>query len=226
MISVIVVLWAPIPGIDASVTAKDLLDYRQSILIAIITAFSAWVGAGAAYFFGRENLREATQKMLEMREQPPIERLRQTSISEIPLRQIDWAVKIDDKLKIAYDKLREEPELWFIPIVKEDGTLHTVLEDEAIFLYVIDKKETVGTLEDVLDGTMDDVLKYLKEQKKLQKHTEDIYVEVKLGNKAGYAHDLMRVKGVKLSIVTNQKGEPTHFLTTDDLRRLLMKESA
>lgn len=210
-------LWAPIPGIDSSVTTKDLLGYRQNIMVAIITAFGAWVGAGAAYFFGRENLREATQKMLDMRGLSPVERLRKTLLSEIPLRQVHWLVNINTKVENVYNKLRDEPDRWFITITKEDGTLLTVLENEAIYLYVLDKKDMIGTL--------DDVLKYLMENEKLQKHTEDIYVEVKFDNNACYAQDLMQYKNVKLGIVTNEKGEPTHYVTTDDLRRLLMRES-
>jgi hypothetical protein len=199
------------------VTTKDLLGYRQNIMVAIITAFGAWVGAGAAYFFGRENLREATQKMLDMRGLSPVERLRKTLLSEIPLRQVHWLVNINTKVENVYNKLRDEPDRWFIPITKEDGTLLTVLENEAIYLYVLDKKDMIGTL--------DDVLKYLMENEKLQKHTEDIYVEVKFDNNACYAQDLMQYKNVKLGIVTNEKGEPTHYVTTDDLRRLLMRES-
>jgi hypothetical protein len=199
------------------VTTKDLLGYRQNIMVAIITAFGAWVGAGAAYFFGRENLREATQKMLDMRGLSPVERLRKTLLSEIPLRQVHWLVNINTKVENVYNKLRDEPDRWFITITKEDGTLLTVLENEAIYLYVLDKKDMIGTL--------DDVLKYLMENEKLQKHTEDIYVEVKFDNNACYAQDLMQYKNVKLGIVTNEKGEPTHYVTTDDLRRLLMRES-
>ena len=155
--------------------------------------------------------------MLDMRGLSPVERLRKTLLSEIPLRQVHWLENINTKVENVYNKLRDEPDRWFIPITKEDGTLLTVLENEAIYLYVLDKKDMIGTL--------DDVLKYLMENEKLQKHTEDIYVEVKFDNNACYAQDLMQYKNVKLGIVTNEKGEPTHYVTTDDLRRLLMRES-
>jgi hypothetical protein len=38
---------------------KSSYDYRKDVLSIILTAFGAWVGAGAAYFFGRESLRDA-----------------------------------------------------------------------------------------------------------------------------------------------------------------------
>jgi len=222
MISVIVVLWAPIPGTDASVTAKDLLDYRQSILVAIITVFSAWVGAGAAYFFGRENFRDATEKMLQMRETPR-ERLRKTTVKEIPPRAIDWQEGIGKDVKSVYDRLKKDTERWFIPIINEDKTLNTVLLEEAVYRYIVDKKYDV-TKEDK-SQTIGCILKYLDETEELKERTKDIHVVLNLNNNLGYANDLMSDKGVKLGIVTDEKGKPTHYITTDDLRRALMRES-
>jgi len=215
---VFVVLWVPVTGEDSSVTASDLLDFRQSVLATIITAFGAWVGAGAAYYFGRENLREATQKMLEMREQSPIERLRQTLLREIQPRQVDWWVKIDEEVKEVMKKLKKEPERWFIPIINDDETLRNVLKDEAVFRYVIEK-------DNKMEGTMKDVLEFLEGQTELQRRTKDNYIEMKLNKNAGFANDLMQDKDVKLGIITNEKGKPTHYITTDDLRKTLMRES-
>jgi hypothetical protein len=217
-------MFAPAPGTDTSMTAKDLLDYRQSILATIVTAFGAWVGAGAAYFFGRENLREATQTILQMREPSPSERLRQTPIREIPPRPVDWLVKIGRPVGEVMDRLKKEPGRWFIPIIHEDETLVTVLEEEAVFRYVMDIYEQGKDI--TANKTMTDVLNYLEGQKELQKRTKDIFVEVKLNKSAGFADDLMKDKGVKLGIITNENGKPTHFITTDDLRRVLMRESA
>lgn len=55
-------------GRQFNYSKRDLLNYRQSILATIIMAFGAWIGAGVSFFFGRENLREATPKMLQMHE--------------------------------------------------------------------------------------------------------------------------------------------------------------
>ena len=76
---VVGVLWIPVdpPDCDTTTTFMDVLNYRKSILAVIVTAFGAWVGAGAAYFFGRENLREASASLLAMREPSAKDRLRQ-----------------------------------------------------------------------------------------------------------------------------------------------------
>jgi hypothetical protein len=67
LLLVLLILWAPIPNVSSDAEATMALDYRKNILTVIITAFGAWVGAGAAYYFGRENLREASQSLLPMR---------------------------------------------------------------------------------------------------------------------------------------------------------------
>jgi glycopeptide antibiotics resistance protein len=62
----------------------DIFIWRKDVLAIIITAFGAWVGAGAAYFFGRENLRVAADSLLAMRGLSGKELLRRTSIKQIP----------------------------------------------------------------------------------------------------------------------------------------------
>src|SRR5437016_4482567 len=42
-----------------------LIQTRKDILSILLTAFGAWIGAGAAYFFGRESLREAASSLLK-----------------------------------------------------------------------------------------------------------------------------------------------------------------
>jgi len=113
-----IVLCAPIPGVSTSVDASVVLDYRKSILVVLITAFGAWMGAGAAYCFGRENLREASQSLLAMREPSGEERLRRTLVREVAPRAIDWVVKIDDTV---FGKLESESLRWFIPLI--DSTI-------------------------------------------------------------------------------------------------------
>lgn len=62
MVLIPLVLWIPIPreAGDAT-TLKDILDFRATILTTLVTAFSAWIGAGAAYYFSAEQ----TKKIIE-----------------------------------------------------------------------------------------------------------------------------------------------------------------
>jgi hypothetical protein len=222
-ILVIVVLWAPVPQTGASdATAKDMLDYRKSILAVIITAFGAWVGAGAAYYFGRENLREAASSLLAMREPSPKERLRRTPIREIPPTSLDWIVKNSDELKPVLDKLKAEPERWFTPIVKDAGTIDTVIHEEAIWRFV-DKETEAGTAyADILEKKMSDVIKYIKDTPGL-KRVEGIYVAVTFDKSVGDAYELMQNKDVYLAIIMDERGKPTHFITAGDVRKVSLQ---
>lgn len=73
VILVIIVLYVPLSG-------NDTLEFRRTSLTLIVTAFSAWIGAGAAYFFGKENLRVATESLTSVIT-PPKERLAQTPVT-------------------------------------------------------------------------------------------------------------------------------------------------
>ncbi len=65
----ILVIWitsSPFPdGPGMNTTAALVLDYRKNLLAVLVTTFGAWVGAGAAFYFGRENLKDATKSLLE-----------------------------------------------------------------------------------------------------------------------------------------------------------------
>jgi len=223
---VIAVLFMPltIPAGDTNTRLMDLLDFRKNILAVLITAFGAWVGAGAAYFFGRENLREATNSLLAMRELSPRERLRRTLLREMPLRPIDWAVKASDDLKVVIDKLKAEPERWFIPIVRDDGSLETIIHEQAVWRFV-DKESAAGTAYDkILEKKVSHLLDYVKGTPSLARDAQ-IYVSMTLDRNASDAHDMMQQRGVYLAVITDEKGRPTQYVTTGDLRAVLLQVS-
>ncbi|MBU0513355.1 MAG: hypothetical protein KJ621_01160 [Proteobacteria bacterium] len=218
------VLWLPI-SLNGSnkATAKDILDFRRTILSIIITAFGAWVGAGAAYYFGRETQRESARSLLKMRDLSGRELLRQTPISKIPPRKIQWTVKTSDDLGPVMTKLREDPDLWFITIVKDDGTLETVIHEEAIWRFVDAQVIAKTPYDDIEKTKMSAVLAFIKETKKLADRIGKIYVPVTPDNTAEMADVLMQSKKVFLAVICDESGKPTHFITTGDLRVLLVQ---
>jgi hypothetical protein len=207
---------------------SDALDYRKNILAVIVTVFGAWIGAGAAYHFGRENMKEATSSMLQMREPSAKERLRRTPIREMPLKPLDWRVKTSDLVKDVMDKLKENPKLWFIPIVGKDGKVETIINEEAIWRFVMEDKETPKADEpsaavvDNVDKTVNDVLVYIRSKDEL-KRFEDIYLRVTLDGSAGDAYEQMQSKGAPLAAVADETGNLTHYFTTGDVRRVLLQ---
>lgn len=120
-----------------------MLSHRKDILAIIITAFGAWVGAGAAYFFGRENLRVSADSLLAMRNMSAKERLRQTSIKQMPPTPLEWVVKKNELIATVQSTLIAKPEYWFIPIVDEiTGRLITVINEEAVWRYMTTSSTT------------------------------------------------------------------------------------
>jgi hypothetical protein len=224
-------LWQDIPKPDVSlltdegkkeVTLAGITDYndrmlgqKKDILSIILTAFGAWVGAGAAYFFGRENLRVAADSLLAMRDQSPRERLSKTSVKQIPPTPIDWKVTKATTVDDVRNALAERPERWFVPVVKDDGALETVINEEAVWRYLIDGNPPAG-------ATVDDLLRYIESTEALKRFNQ-IHVVVSLETTVGAANDLMDSRHVFLAIVVAE-GKPTHFFTTSEVRKLLLQE--
>jgi hypothetical protein len=199
-------------------TFKDVLEYRSSILSIIITAFGAWVGAGAAYFFGRENLRVAAEGLLAMREVSPSERLRRTPIKQIPPSPLDWTVQRNTLFEEVKKKLMDEPARWFIPVTKSDGTLETVVNEEAVWRLLADPANAPAA-----GDTLEKVFSHIASNPNLKRFS-DIHVTVPMDATVGTANEMMQSKGAFLAIVTSQ-GKPTHFFTTSEIRKLLMQST-
>lgn len=227
LVLVLLVLWAPIPNISTDADASMALDYRQSVLSVIITAFGAWVGAGAAYYFGRENLREASQSLLAMKELSPEEKLRRTLVSEIPPRVLDWVVEKTEKVGTVLEKLKNEPVRWFIPVTTE-GVFETVIGEEAIWRYISDSLNNTTqpiTFDALKQKTISDVISFVDkgENKKLKDRVGEIFVNASLDDSAAEINDAMARKNVTLAIITDENQKPVNFITTGDVRRLLLK---
>lgn len=206
----------PTPPAGRETTFKDVLDYRTQILAVIVTAFGAWVGAGAAYFFGRENLRVAADSLLAMRETSPRERLRRTSIKQLPPASIDWTVKKSTPLADVRQTLTAEPEKWFIPVVTDDGLLETVLNEEAFWRFWTEETPTSPPG----SSTVNDVLEFVKANEGLQRF-KDRYVKVPIDATVGTATEMMDSQRVFLAIVVVD-GKPAYFFTTSEVRKLLL----
>lgn len=196
----------------------DILTWRKDVLAIIITAFGAWVGAGAAYFFGRENLRVAADSLLAMRDLSGKERLRRTSIKQIPPTPIDWTVKRTDTVAAVEAELMNKPERWFVPVVKEDGTLDTVINQEAIWRFLLTPTSPPAST----TATVGDLITSIEATAALKRFV-DIQAVVSMETNVGTANDLMDSRHVFLAIVTSD-GKPTHFFTTSEVRKLLLKE--
>jgi hypothetical protein len=210
------------PYDPAEVTADTIIKYRQDMLTAIITVFGVWIGAGAAYFFGKENLRVATDSILKMREQSIEERIRNIFVKDINPRRIEKTFKLSDTLDTLYQVLQDKPDWWFFVVVNENGKFVTTLDEEALYIYISEmKSKGDNELKEKLKGdTVATLIKYLKE-KKSEKYS-NVHIEITMDFTVGLVNDLMLKKRIFLGIIIDKDEIPTHYFTPDDIRRCML----
>jgi len=214
-----------ITKIDSSLTIeqskemmKESMDFRKNVLAVILTAFGAWVGAGAAYFFGRENLREATQGMLDMRHGTARDRLNQISVGEIPLKHLDWKVGTGATVDEVMTKLKSDPSLWFIPIIDANGFLLNILHGEAVWRTVFSEPNNKRNDKILSIG---DVLTAVQKDPQLQKKA-NIYITARRQQSLGEIHDLLLSKDIYICVVADDQGKPAGYFDTGDVRKILV----
>lgn len=228
LILVIFVSYSPYPeGPGTNTTATLVLDYRKNILAILVTTFGAWIGAGAAFYFGRENLKDATASLLQAQGLSSKERLGAAAIRDLPPRRIEWTVPKTATVGTVLDYLRKNPEDWFIPVVDGKGRLETVLNEEAFYRFIDERTRTAKGMTaeaaraQIDQETIDAVVTYIQGAK-LGKF-QGIHVPVSLDDSIGTANELMDRRFLKLAIVLDSDGRPTHYLTTGDVREFLLK---
>ena len=139
----------PLPsGIDPKMSAKDfldhrkeVLDYRKELVSLVLTAFGAWVGAGTAFFFGRENFRQAAESLVRMRDTAPADRLKHVRVKDVPPRDLpsDWLVTDATTLATVHANIQKNPKsYWFVPVVAADGSLVDVVHKEGMSQFAMD----------------------------------------------------------------------------------------
>lgn len=232
---IVLVLIVPINSLigvsstNSTLSGTDVLEFRRTILSIIITAFGAWVGAGAAYFFGKENLKVASQSLLAMRESPK-EILRQLKIRDLLPKPLTWIVKSSDEIGPIYDKLKSEPESWFITVKKDEK--YTVINEEAVWRYLdyiqLEKDPTSDkpiSYEDAKKKTIDDVLTYIDADDSLKELLKDIHVPTSLDKSALETYDEMVSNNKTIAIVIAlESDEPTHYVELSDIKNILMEK--
>jgi hypothetical protein len=230
-LTLLIIYLTPITVTETSDNTVNILEFRSNLISGIITAFGAWIGAGAAYFFGRENVREAYKGIKELQKPSLQERLREIKVKEIPPIAFAWRPTKIDFFQSLLDKLNEKPDFWFIPIFDQEK-LTNVLDEDAILRYYQKRFEK----EENGEKSVKDIIKEIGETpintfiETIESETEKQYYEKCMGNyvslnldhSIGYANDQMNVENVKLAIIKDEAGRERYFLTADYLRKYIL----
>lgn len=215
---------------------------RKDLLAIILGAFGAWIGAGAAYFFGRENLRAATDSMLRMRGTSPQERLTQTTLRDLKPRPLPRTFKETDSIGTVLDWFEEDVQRFFAVAVSDQGRVVAAVDEEAVYRFLKAQMAPAAgaaskSYADVRDLQLKDVIAHIKsEAARLEadnKHDEakslqaliDAAVTLEEGQTAFVANETMERARKFVTIVVDGKKAPIGYITTADIRRILLAPS-
>lgn len=229
LLLVILMIFTLVTGTDATATQAS----RKDLLAIILGAFGAWIGAGAAYFFGRENLRAATDSMLKMRAVTPQERLMQTALGNMKLDPMPKTFKIHDFVEAVVKWLKDDADRFFVVIVRDDETVDKAVEAEGVYRYLVDHPNI-----DQTKVELEEVIKYIKEvaedlEKKgehekaqhLKNHV-DCAIVLKDSESAWVANEMMMQRNVFVTVVVNEKGLPVGIITPTNIRSLIVSSTS
>jgi hypothetical protein len=220
-------------------TEANVKDY----LSLTFTTFGAWIGAGAAYFFGRENLKTTTESMLKAGGVSAKDKLAQTSLRELPLRPISDLdrFKRDTKVPVLRKWFDDNRDRYFAVVVNDIGKIDTALHYEGLMDFILHKKEEMiekGEQKEAIDNafsnfTLGAVLTYLNEEAMdLKKQSikaahaveglAKCAVILKESDSVKTARDMMEQNHLLVTVVTDATGTPGGYITNTEIEKLML----
>lgn len=196
---------------DDAVVNEEIIDYSKWVLTALLAAFGAWIGAGAAYFFGKENMiasNKSTQDALKLqagsvKNNAHVLDIQPTALN--PSFQFQLGSTIDSVMK----QLENNVDYWFVPVI-ENGKLIDTVHTEAFWRY---------RQKNPKDGTVADVIEFIAkefQQKKTKLH--GFYLRVKMDDLVREVSDTMNKEHASVGIVCDKEEKPTHCFSKSDLK--------
>ena len=203
--------------VPSSSGSKELMDYYKWALSVLLGAFGAWIGAGAAYFFGKENLLESSRstesamriQQESFRRAPVIERVKDMTLTAL---NPNFIFDFQKTKKAVAHQLAKFKGYWFVPVVEEDtGILQDIIHAQVFW---------ASTFDDAL--TLKELVSKMDEEKELKKlHGDLFYAKVSSNDRISDVYNLMCQKGAEVAIVVDEKGKASHCLTKTELRTFL-----
>lgn len=200
---------------------KEVLEYYKWAGSILIGAFGAWIGAGAAHFFGRENLKESsrsTEEALKIQNQGQAVHSRRgpEKIGDLSLTAInsDFVFSPGSKKEQVVDKLKAHPSYWFLPELRENGSLQDVLHSRLLWAADFQPTDTLDQIVTRIDS--DDAFQDLRSF-----HGAAFFAPVKPDQMISEVSNQMDQKKIEVGIVVDPGGRPTHCFTQTELKTYL-----
>lgn len=213
----------------------DVFSHRKDLIAILLGAFGAWIGAGAAYFFGRENLREATSSILKMKAATPAEILMQTTVGDLKPKPLERTFTFDDetdkKVSEILGWLEKDPERFFAAIVDKEGKVRNVVSEEAIYRFLKVKAEKGDGNLDLSKYSIDEVIKFFEDQagfrsSKALKKLIDAASRVNENGSCALADEKMAEEQKTVAIVVNDKNVPLGYITSAEIWKFVSSRTS
>jgi hypothetical protein len=195
---------------------------RKDVLGMAFGLFGAWIGAGAAYFFGRENMRTATESMLKMRGRSPTEILAGTRLSDMKPKALPETFKINDSVSEILAWLEKKEKRFFAVVVDENEKFEYAVDEEALYRFVNQQmKEGGADYASAGARPVGEVVKAFKDDKDLRSLIKAA-AAMDQDATAFAANEKMEDEKVFVTIVLNNEKQPTGYITSGDIRKLML----
>jgi hypothetical protein len=226
---------------DAKVVGEELrqkrldayFEYYKWCLSMLMGTFGAWIGAGAAYFFGRENLKESsasTERALKIQQGGgrPAERIRDLTLTAM---NTEFLFGPGDDVGEVCKGLNAHRGYWFVPVLDDSqkGTIGDVVHARLVWEWAETedrnqvkgepadgkaiKSETIKALLDRVDASNDPKAKKL--------HGSSFFLQVSPDDRTKEVQARMSDMDLAVGIVVDGKGRPTHCFTQMELNTFL-----
>lgn len=195
---------------------KDFIEYSKWLFSGLITAFGAWIGAGAAYLFGKENLAESsrsTEAALKIQHDGLQNANSQDRIKDLALTTMnkDFMFKRETSSKDIATALEQHADYWWVPVLDNEG--NGILED------VIHARVFWRQSSPLAEGSpLSSLLEEISKDESLSKlHGPSFFIKAAPNDKIADTVRKMSSTGAVIGIVVDDKGKPSYWFTKQNL---------
>lgn len=198
---------------------KELVEYSKWALTTLLGTFGAWIGAGAAYFFGLKNLTESslsTEAALRIQQETLHGVSKPERISELALTAMnkEFMFHPNTAKKDVIDKLKNYPDYWWVPVLDAGG--RGILEDiihARVFWdddFTSDKK-----ISEIRSAIEDSNSEPGKTFGKLR--GPSLFVKAAPADNISEVVGRMKESGAAVGVIVDEEGRPTYCFTKHNL---------
>jgi len=195
-----------------------LLDYSKWALSVLVGAFGAWIGAGAAYFFGRESLSESSRsteavlriQQAALRGAATVERIGDLALTAM---NTEFMFKTTATKQEIITALTQYVDYWWVPVLDKDGKgiLEDLVHARVFWDPAIVATDSVAKIMSDIDTTpsLKTALGAL--------HGASFFVRAALNDSIADVTETMKKSGAVVGVVVDEKGKPTYCFTRQNL---------